>query len=87
MWDSGTSHSLLPLDQLTKGATYILKAIVKLAVGHAPALFWTGEVLCEQCRTQLVPANKVVQVPDLVSVVNGRLSLIHISEPTRLDVI
>eukprot|EP00975_Prorocentrum_lima_P029263 6144520-Prorocentrum_lima.AAC.1 len=40
MWDSGESHFLLPLDQLPKGATDTRKAIVKLAVGHAPAVFW-----------------------------------------------
>eukprot|EP00975_Prorocentrum_lima_P043506 9133539-Prorocentrum_lima.AAC.1 len=42
LWDSGASHFLflLPLDQLPKGATDTHKAIVELAVGHAPALFW-----------------------------------------------
>eukprot|EP00975_Prorocentrum_lima_P065977 12906583-Prorocentrum_lima.AAC.1 len=58
MWDSGASHFLLPLDQLPKGATGTLEAVVKLAVGHAPALFWKGEVFCKGCRTPLVPANK-----------------------------
>eukprot|EP00975_Prorocentrum_lima_P052500 11005718-Prorocentrum_lima.AAC.1 len=40
MWDSGASHFLLPLGQLPKRATDTRKAIVKLAVGHAPALCW-----------------------------------------------
>eukprot|EP00975_Prorocentrum_lima_P025525 5365651-Prorocentrum_lima.AAC.1 len=42
MWDSGASDFLLPLDQLPKGATETRKAVVKLAVGHAPALSWKG---------------------------------------------
>eukprot|EP00975_Prorocentrum_lima_P030552 6408188-Prorocentrum_lima.AAC.1 len=37
MWDSAASQFLLPLDQLPKGATGRRKAIVKLAVGNAPA--------------------------------------------------
>eukprot|EP00975_Prorocentrum_lima_P067960 12918000-Prorocentrum_lima.AAC.1 len=72
MWHCGASHCLLPLDQLPGGANDTRKAIVKLAVGHAPALFWKGEVVCKECRAPLVPANKVVQALDLVSVVNGR---------------
>eukprot|EP00975_Prorocentrum_lima_P001749 377781-Prorocentrum_lima.AAC.1 len=56
MWGSGASHLLLPLDQLPKGETDTRTAIVKLAVGHAPALFW--EQFCKECRTPLVPANK-----------------------------
>eukprot|EP00975_Prorocentrum_lima_P026510 5573715-Prorocentrum_lima.AAC.1 len=42
-WDSGASHLLLPLDQLPKGAAYTRQEIVKVAVGHDPALFWKGE--------------------------------------------
>eukprot|EP00975_Prorocentrum_lima_P068479 12920943-Prorocentrum_lima.AAC.1 len=59
MWDSGASHFLLPLDLLPKGATDTRKAIVKLAVGHGLAVFWKGEVFLKECRTPLVPANKV----------------------------
>eukprot|EP00975_Prorocentrum_lima_P038520 8095240-Prorocentrum_lima.AAC.1 len=44
MWGTGASHFLLPLDQLPNGATETLKAVVKLAVGNAPALFWEGGV-------------------------------------------
>eukprot|EP00975_Prorocentrum_lima_P058848 12342573-Prorocentrum_lima.AAC.1 len=58
MWDSGAPHFLLPLDQLPSRANGTSKAIVKPAVGHAPALFWKGEVSCKECRTPLVPANK-----------------------------
>eukprot|EP00975_Prorocentrum_lima_P055467 11631045-Prorocentrum_lima.AAC.1 len=53
MWDSGASHFLLPLDQLPKGATDTRKAIAKLAVGNAPAVFCKGEVFCKECRTPL----------------------------------
>eukprot|EP00975_Prorocentrum_lima_P064224 12896279-Prorocentrum_lima.AAC.1 len=42
-WDNGASHFLLTLDLLPMGATDTRKAIVKLAVGHAPALCWKGE--------------------------------------------
>eukprot|EP00975_Prorocentrum_lima_P008763 1871458-Prorocentrum_lima.AAC.1 len=61
MWDTGASHFLLLLDQLPKGGTETRKAVVKLAVGYAPALFWKGEVCCKECRTPMVPANTVVQ--------------------------
>eukprot|EP00975_Prorocentrum_lima_P017699 3735031-Prorocentrum_lima.AAC.1 len=40
MWDTGASQFLRPLDPLPKGATEAHKAVVKLAVGPAPALFW-----------------------------------------------
>eukprot|EP00975_Prorocentrum_lima_P016769 3554004-Prorocentrum_lima.AAC.1 len=53
MWDSGASHFLLPLDNLPRSATGTRKAIVKLAVGNAPAVFWKDEVFCKQCRTPL----------------------------------
>eukprot|EP00975_Prorocentrum_lima_P061815 12882101-Prorocentrum_lima.AAC.1 len=43
MWDTGASSFLLPLDQLSKGATETRKVVVRLAVGKAPALFWKGE--------------------------------------------
>eukprot|EP00975_Prorocentrum_lima_P001262 272011-Prorocentrum_lima.AAC.1 len=33
------------------------RAIVKLAVGNAPAVVWEGELFCKECRTPLVPAN------------------------------
>eukprot|EP00975_Prorocentrum_lima_P037081 7805267-Prorocentrum_lima.AAC.1 len=46
MWDSGASHFLLSLDQLPKGATGTRNAIVKLAAGNTPAVFWMGEVFC-----------------------------------------
>ncbi len=68
MWDTGASHFLIPLDQLPKNATNTSKAVVKLAVGETPAVFWKGEVFCKECRTPLVPANRVINTLGLVMV-------------------
>eukprot|EP00975_Prorocentrum_lima_P025677 5399773-Prorocentrum_lima.AAC.1 len=36
------------------------QSIVRLAVGDAQAIYWNKEVFCKECRTPLMPANKVV---------------------------
>eukprot|EP00975_Prorocentrum_lima_P016686 3538341-Prorocentrum_lima.AAC.1 len=58
MWDSGASQFLLPLCHLPKNATGTSKAVVRLAVAPAGAIYWHEEVPCKECRTPLIAANK-----------------------------
>eukprot|EP00975_Prorocentrum_lima_P028156 5917000-Prorocentrum_lima.AAC.1 len=60
MCDSGASHFLLPMTSLPENATGTGRAVVRLAVGDAQAVYRNDEVFCEYCRTPLIPANKVV---------------------------
>eukprot|EP00975_Prorocentrum_lima_P045405 9507137-Prorocentrum_lima.AAC.1 len=58
MWDCGASHFLMLMSSLPKNATGTSRAVVRLAVGDAQAVYWKDEVFCQECRTPLVPANR-----------------------------
>eukprot|EP00975_Prorocentrum_lima_P040545 8513569-Prorocentrum_lima.AAC.1 len=47
------------LCNLPQNAAGTSKAVVRLAVGDADAIYWHEEVSCNECRTPLTPANKV----------------------------
>eukprot|EP00975_Prorocentrum_lima_P063125 12889620-Prorocentrum_lima.AAC.1 len=59
MWACGASHFLMPITSLPKTGTGKSRAVVRLAVGDAPAVYWNDEVVCQEYRTPLVPANRV----------------------------
>eukprot|EP00975_Prorocentrum_lima_P015393 3259810-Prorocentrum_lima.AAC.1 len=56
---SGASQPLLPLCHLLNNATGTSKAVVRLVVGDADAIYRHEDVFCQGCRTPLIPANKV----------------------------
>eukprot|EP00975_Prorocentrum_lima_P071340 12937156-Prorocentrum_lima.AAC.1 len=59
MWDVGASHFLLPMTSLPKSATGTSRAVVR-QVGDAQAMYWNDKVFCQECRTPLIPGNKIV---------------------------
>eukprot|EP00975_Prorocentrum_lima_P064379 12897230-Prorocentrum_lima.AAC.1 len=60
LWDSGASHFLVPITSLPDTSSGTSRAVVRLAVGDAQVVYWNDEVFCKECRTPLVPANKVM---------------------------
>eukprot|EP00975_Prorocentrum_lima_P030073 6308964-Prorocentrum_lima.AAC.1 len=55
------------MTSLPTSATGTSRAVVRLAVGDALAVYWNDEVCCQECRTPLIPANKVVHTLGLVA--------------------
>eukprot|EP00975_Prorocentrum_lima_P000014 5021-Prorocentrum_lima.AAC.1 len=72
MWGSGASHFLLTLTRLPKSAIGTSRAVVRLVVGDAQAIYWNDEVFCQECRTPLIPDNKVVHRLGLVAYMSGK---------------
>eukprot|EP00975_Prorocentrum_lima_P040423 8484712-Prorocentrum_lima.AAC.1 len=72
MWDSGASHFLMPMSRLPKTAIGTSRAVVRLVVGDAQAVCLNDEVFCQECRTPLVPANKVIHNLGLVQYTSGK---------------
>eukprot|EP00975_Prorocentrum_lima_P032920 6912212-Prorocentrum_lima.AAC.1 len=62
----------MPMTSLPKTATGTGRAMVRLAVRDAQAVYWTDEVFCKECRTTLVPANKVIHSLGLIQYTSGR---------------
>eukprot|EP00975_Prorocentrum_lima_P012065 2562157-Prorocentrum_lima.AAC.1 len=55
-----------------KDAAGTSRAVVRLAVGDAHAVYWNVEVFCQECRTPLVPANKAIHNLGLVQYTSGK---------------
>eukprot|EP00975_Prorocentrum_lima_P068770 12922504-Prorocentrum_lima.AAC.1 len=72
MWDSGAYDFLMPMTSLPKTATGTSRAMGRLAVGDAQAVYWNDEVFCKEYRTPLVPATKVIQSLGLIQYTSGR---------------
>eukprot|EP00975_Prorocentrum_lima_P044862 9395469-Prorocentrum_lima.AAC.1 len=53
-------------------ATGTSRAVVRLAVGDAQAVCWNDEVFCQECRTPLIPASKVVHTLGSVAYMPGK---------------
>eukprot|EP00975_Prorocentrum_lima_P024595 5168244-Prorocentrum_lima.AAC.1 len=62
----------MPMPSLPETATGTSRAVVRLAVGDAQAVYWNGEVFCQKCRAPLVPANKVIHNLGLVQYKSGK---------------
>eukprot|EP00975_Prorocentrum_lima_P069049 12924002-Prorocentrum_lima.AAC.1 len=58
MWDSGASHFPMPMTSLPKASTDTSRAVIRLGVGDAQAVYWKDEVFREECRPPLVPATR-----------------------------
>eukprot|EP00975_Prorocentrum_lima_P014502 3075658-Prorocentrum_lima.AAC.1 len=48
------------------------RAVVRLALGDAQAVYWNGEVFQKECRTPLGPANKVIHNLGLIQYTSGK---------------
>eukprot|EP00975_Prorocentrum_lima_P066786 12911191-Prorocentrum_lima.AAC.1 len=62
----------MPMTSPPKTATGTSRAVVRLAVGDAQVVYCNDEVSCKECRTLLVPANKVSYNLDLVQSTSGK---------------
>eukprot|EP00975_Prorocentrum_lima_P066619 12910186-Prorocentrum_lima.AAC.1 len=62
----------MPLTSLPKSAIGASRAVARWAVGDAQAIYWNDEVFCQECRTPLIPAKKVVHTPTLVAYMSGK---------------
>eukprot|EP00975_Prorocentrum_lima_P020856 4388492-Prorocentrum_lima.AAC.1 len=60
------------MTSLPKTATGTSRAVVRLAVGDAQAVYWNDEIFCQECRTPLVPANNVIHTLGLVAYTSGK---------------
>eukprot|EP00975_Prorocentrum_lima_P066058 12907030-Prorocentrum_lima.AAC.1 len=60
------------MTSLPKIATCKSRAVVRLAAGDSQAVYWNDDVFCKECRTPLVPADKVIHNLDLIQYISGR---------------
>eukprot|EP00975_Prorocentrum_lima_P061395 12869279-Prorocentrum_lima.AAC.1 len=66
----------MPMTSLPKTATGTSRAVVRFAVGDAAAVYWNGKVFCKECRTPLVPANKVIHSLGLIQYTSGKKGIL-----------
>eukprot|EP00975_Prorocentrum_lima_P030425 6378639-Prorocentrum_lima.AAC.1 len=62
----------MPMTSLPKTATGTGRAVVRLAMGEAQAVYWNDEVFCKECRTPLVPANKGIHNLGVIQYTSGK---------------
>eukprot|EP00975_Prorocentrum_lima_P005155 1120287-Prorocentrum_lima.AAC.1 len=62
----------MPMTSLPNTATGTSRAVVRLVVGDAQAVYWNDEVFCKECKTPLVPANKVFHNLGLILYTSGK---------------
>eukprot|EP00975_Prorocentrum_lima_P022366 4702600-Prorocentrum_lima.AAC.1 len=70
--EAGASNFLLPMTSSPRTATGTSRAVFRLAVGDAQAVYWNDEVFCQECRDPLVLANKVVHTLGLFAYMSGK---------------